>query len=81
MYSVNHSGTLWVVLGGWLLNIMYLPTVRLYHHLFMYVILTFAAIHIYIAWYLDLKEKSGLMGSIFSGYKFISEEWEVRSGN
>jgi Ni/Fe-hydrogenase 1 B-type cytochrome subunit len=72
MYSVTHSGTLWTVLGGWLLGIMALPTIRLYHHLLMYVVLSFALLHIYIAWYSDVHEKNGLIGSIFSGYKFIS---------
>lgn len=74
LYSVNHSGIIWTVLGGWLLNILDLQTIRLYHHLLMYVILLFAAIHIYIAWYLDVVEKNGLMGSMFSGYKFVAEK-------
>jgi len=74
MYSVNHSGMIWTVLGGWLLNIMHLPTIRLYHHLIMYVILTFFPIHIYATWYMDPKEKNGLVSSIFSGYKFVEEE-------
>jgi Ni/Fe-hydrogenase 1 B-type cytochrome subunit len=73
IYSVNHSGLIWTVLGGWLLNIMYLPTIRLYHHLVMYVIVAFFPLHIYATWYMDPKEKNGLVSSIFSGYKFIEE--------
>lgn len=77
MYSVTHSGAIWTVLGGWLLGIMYLPTIRLYHHLGMYVILVFSLLHVYTAWYSDLKERNGLMGAIFSGYKFVTgKEWE-----
>ena len=72
MYSVNHSGTLWIVLGGWLTGVMHLPIIRLFHHLSMYVMLSFALLHVYIAWFSDLKEKNGLMGSIFSGYKFAT---------
>lgn len=77
MYSVNHSGLIWSVLGGWLTGLMHLQTIRLLHHITMYVILSFALLHVYIAWYADLKERNGLMGSIFSGYKFVTgKEWE-----
>jgi Ni/Fe-hydrogenase 1 B-type cytochrome subunit len=74
MYSVNHTGAIWTVLGGWMLNIMSLQTLRLYHHLFMYVIIAFAMLHVYIAWFTDSREKVGLMGSIFTGYKFLSDK-------
>lgn len=77
LYSVNHQGPLWIILGGWLNGMMYLQTIRLFHHLAMYVIIAFTFAHIYIGWYLDLKERNGLMGSIFGGYKFVSgKEWE-----
>ncbi len=74
LYSVNHSGIIWTVLGGWLVGVMHLQTIRLWHHLFMYAILLFAVVHVYIAWYLDLFEKSGLIDSIFSGYKYVLKE-------
>ncbi|NOY63812.1 MAG: hypothetical protein GXO97_00195 [Nitrospirae bacterium] len=65
------------MLGGWLTGVMHLQTIRLFHHLGMYVILAFALAHIYIGWYLDSRERNGLMGSIFSGYKFVTgKEWE-----
>jgi len=77
MYSLNHSGKIWILLGGWLTGIMHLQTIRLFHHLGMYVILAYAILHVYMAWYADLKERNGLMGSIFSGYKFVTgKEWE-----
>lgn len=77
LYSLTHQGTLWTILGGWLTGVMHLQTIRLYHHLTMYVILAFVIVHVYIGWFLDLKEKNGLMGSIFSGYKFVTgKEWE-----
>jgi Ni/Fe-hydrogenase 1 B-type cytochrome subunit len=57
-----------------LLNIMYLPTIRQFHHVVMYVILIFVPIHIYATWYMDPKERNGLVSSIFSGYKFLDEE-------
>ena len=72
MYSVNHKGAIWQALGGWLIGIMYLPIIRLYHHLFMYALLAFSLFHIYFAWYSDIREKNGLMLSIFSGDKFLT---------
>ena len=74
MYSVNHSGTIWTILGGWLLGVMNLQTIRLWHHITLYVILAFVLVHVYIGWFLDLVEKNGLMGSIFDGYKFVPEK-------
>jgi Ni/Fe-hydrogenase 1 B-type cytochrome subunit len=71
LYSVNHSGVIWTLLGGWLSGVMYLQTIRLYHHLFMYVVLAFSVLHVYSAWYCDLRENNGLMGSIFNGYKYL----------
>jgi Ni/Fe-hydrogenase 1 B-type cytochrome subunit len=70
MYSVNHSGMIWTFMGGWLVFLMHLQTIRLYHHLVMYLIIAIAVIHVYVAWYLDTWEKNGLMDSIFSGFKF-----------
>jgi len=74
MYSVNHAGAVWTILGGWLLNVMTLQTARLYHHAAMYVILVIAMIHVYISWFSDSRDRNGLMGSIFTGYKFVTEK-------
>ncbi len=77
IYSLTHSAIIWTVLGGWLLGIMHLPTIRLYHHLIMYVILAFVPLHIYATWYMDPTERNGLVSSIFSGYKFVDERRET----
>lgn len=74
IYSVGKTGPIWSILSGGLLNIMNLPTIRLYHHLVMYVILIFVPIHIYATWYMDPHERNGLVSSIFSGYKFLDKE-------
>jgi Ni/Fe-hydrogenase 1 B-type cytochrome subunit len=60
------------VLGGWLLGMMDISTLRLYHHLGMYAIMFFVFIHLYIGWWDDAAERNGLMGSIFAGYKFVT---------
>jgi Ni/Fe-hydrogenase 1 B-type cytochrome subunit len=71
LYSVNHTGMIWTVMGGWLLGIMALPTVRLFHHLTMYALIVYAMLHLYIGWYSDISGKAGIMGSMFNGFKFI----------
>ncbi len=77
LYNLSAHTASSAVLGGWLTGIMHLQTIRLYHHLGMYILLAFAMAHIYIGWYLDSKERNGIMGSIFGGYKFVTgKEWE-----
>ncbi len=77
-YSMLHpKGTLWSLLGGWLLEFMSSPSIRLWHHIAMYILLIFAMVHVYIAWWMDTVERNGVMGSIFGGYKFVTgKEWE-----
>ncbi len=74
MYSVTHNGMIWTLLGGWLLSYTDLQTLRLFHHLSMYVVIAFAVVHIYIAWMSDCVKKNGLMLSIFNGYKTIPKK-------
>lgn len=77
MYSQTHKGIIWTLLGGWFLGMFEVQTIRLFHHLVLYVMLAFVGIHLYIAWWLESAEKNGLMGSIFGGYKFVTgKEWE-----
>ena len=77
MYSVTSQGKIAASVGGWLLGLMGLQSIRLYHHIGMYAIMFFAIIHIYISWWMDTVERNGVMGSIFGGYKFVTgKEWE-----
>lgn len=50
------------ILGG-------LQTMRLIHHVVMWMLLAFAVHHVYSAWLMDIDEKNGTMDSIFSGYR------------
>jgi len=78
LYRLSHAPSiiLWL-LGGWMFIFMEVQTIRLLHHLVMYLLLAFTLIHVYIGWYLDSAEKNGVMGSIFGGYKFVTgKEWE-----
>jgi Ni/Fe-hydrogenase 1 B-type cytochrome subunit len=78
LYSQGHAKSIFIsYLGGWLLRVLHVQTIRLWHHLVMYVLIAFTIIHVYIGWYLDSVEKNGVMGSIFGGYKFVTgKEWE-----
>jgi Ni/Fe-hydrogenase 1 B-type cytochrome subunit len=69
MYSQSHVGGIWTLLGGWLLGVFTSGTIRLIHHLIMWLIAVFVIFHVYISWHNDRLERNGLMSSIFSGFK------------
>jgi Ni/Fe-hydrogenase 1 B-type cytochrome subunit len=69
LYSASHQGVFWTLMGGWSLRFFSAPTLRLFHHAAMWLILVFAVVHVYIAWLNDVVERAGVMSSIFSGYK------------
>ncbi|HLE42156.1 MAG TPA: Ni/Fe-hydrogenase, b-type cytochrome subunit [Nitrospirota bacterium] len=77
LYSQSHYSVIMQLLGGWLLNIVSVQTVRLYHHLIMWALIIFSMLHIYVAWFVDATERNGLMGSIFGGYKFVTKGREL----
>lgn len=47
---------------------------RLTHHMVMWLLIGFAIHHIYSAWLMDVKERGGVMSSIFGGYKPVKRE-------
>ncbi|GFO68465.1 Ni/Fe-hydrogenase, b-type cytochrome subunit [Geomonas limicola] len=61
-------------LFGWLMVIFTNQGLRLTHHLTMWFLIAFAIHHVYSAWLMDVKEKGGVMSSIFSGYKAVRKE-------
>jgi Ni/Fe-hydrogenase 1 B-type cytochrome subunit len=56
---------------GWVFLLVGPQTVRLAHHMIMWLLLGFMVHHVYSSLLMDAEEKSGLMTSIFSGYKFV----------
>lgn len=68
------------VLGGrvlgffvdWQLWFVSYRTLRQIHFLIMFAFLAFVIHHVYSAVLIDIEERSGLVGGIFSGYKFFS---------
>jgi Ni/Fe-hydrogenase 1 B-type cytochrome subunit len=61
---------------GWMFSLFTNQGMRLTHHLVMWLILSFAIHHVYSAWLMDVKEKNGVMSSIFGGYKSVPAEGE-----
>lgn len=50
--------------------------VRQWHHLFMWVFLLFAIVHVYLVFYHDYVEGRGGLSSMVGGWKFIEKECE-----
>ena len=76
LYGQFQPGSFWDSAFGWLLPIFGNQGLRLTHHIIMWLLIGFAIHHIYSGWLMDIKEKNGVMGSIFGGYKFIDPEEE-----
>ena len=73
----------WATLFGWVPDVLWgVQGVRLIHHLLMWAILAFMIHHVYSALLVDHIERNGLLGSIFTGYKFVTrhEVIEARDG-
>ncbi len=56
---------------GWVFSLLGAQTVRLIHHMIMWMLLGFMVHHIYSSILMDAEEKNGLLTSIFSGYKLV----------
>jgi Ni/Fe-hydrogenase 1 B-type cytochrome subunit len=73
----------WATLFGWVPDVLWgVQGVRLIHHLLMWAILAFMIHHVYSALLVDHIERNGLLGSMFTGYKFVTrhEVIEARDG-
>jgi len=57
---------------GWMFLLFSNQGMRLTHHLAMWLLIAFSIHHIYSAWLMDIKEKGGVMSSIFGGYKPVN---------
>lgn len=62
------------VLGGWALSLAYPQTIRLVHHLIMWLTWGFVVHHVYAAMLVDWEERSGLISSMFTGYKRVPRD-------
>ena len=71
LYGVIHSASIWRNLSDVMLLFFSVQTLRLLHHMIMWLLIAFAIHHVYSAWLVDMEEGNGVMSSIFSGFKFI----------
>ncbi len=70
--EVNTDG-FWFKISGWVFSLISNQTLRLVHHLIMWLLIAFALHHVYSAFLVDAEEGNGLLSSIFTGFKFIHE--------
>lgn len=61
---------------GWMFALFSNQGLRLTHHMVMWFLLAFAIHHVYSAWLMDVKERGGVMSSIFGGYKAVQRRIE-----
>ncbi|GAB4533770.1 MAG: Ni/Fe-hydrogenase, b-type cytochrome subunit [Anaerolineae bacterium] len=71
LYAQANPGGFWWTLTSWIFLIVDNQTIRLIHHMIMWLLIAFALHHVYSAFLVDVEEANGLMSSIFSGWKFL----------
>jgi Ni/Fe-hydrogenase 1 B-type cytochrome subunit len=69
----NPQGVLWTT-TGWVFDLASIQTVRLVHHLIMWMTIGFVIHHVYSVVLVDIEEKTGLTSSIITGYKRLPRE-------
>ncbi|GAB4300569.1 MAG: Ni/Fe-hydrogenase, b-type cytochrome subunit [Desulfuromonadia bacterium] len=74
LYTEHRPGGFSWALFGWLTDFFPNQYLRLAHHLGMWFIIGFVFNHIYTVWLMDIKERGGIVSSMFSGYKTIEKE-------
>ena len=71
LYAMDHPTSI----IGWMAGVLSLfggaQTARFLHHIGMWLVLGFFAHHLASAMMMSSHEKNGLLGSIFSGYKWV----------
>jgi Ni/Fe-hydrogenase 1 B-type cytochrome subunit len=72
LYSIPFHGGFWPAVFGWVVVVVGISVVRVAHAVLMWMMLAFLVHHVYTAILIDIEEHSGLMSSIFTGYKYIS---------
>ena len=71
LYSERAPQSLMHKMTGWMFTLFSNQGMRLTHHMVMWFLIGFVIHHIYSAWLMDIKERGGVMSSIFSGYKAV----------
>jgi Ni/Fe-hydrogenase 1 B-type cytochrome subunit len=71
LYAQYAPGGFFSSVFGWVYIFGSNQGLRLTHHFVMWLLFVFAINHIYSSWLMDVKEKNGVMSSIFGGYKSV----------
>ena len=71
--SLDVPGSFLAGVTGWTFQLVAIPTVRLIHHLAMWMVLGFVVHHVYSATLVDTEEHSGVLSSIVTGWKRVRE--------
>ncbi len=70
LYAEAFQDGFWRVLFGWLLPLFGNQTLRLIHHLSMWIIVAFFIVHLYMGILAQIEERNGTLSSIVTGVKF-----------
>lgn len=70
LYAEGSQGGFWGACFGWLLPLFGNQTLRLVHHLVMWIIVVFFIVHLYMGVLAEIEERNGTLGSIVGGAKF-----------
>ena len=74
LHGLDEPGGVVSSLTGWVFSLGSIPAVRLIHHLIMWLTWGFVVHHVYSAVLVDSAERSGIISSIFTGRKIISQD-------
>jgi Ni/Fe-hydrogenase 1 B-type cytochrome subunit len=74
LFSHVLGSSFWQALTGWPMRLIDIQYVREIHFLTMFAFWMFFLHHLYSAMLVSKEEKTGVMESIFSGYKFVPAE-------
>ena len=70
LYAEPYAGGFWRAGFGWLLALFGNQTLRLTHHILMWLFGAFFIVHLYMAVLADVEERNGAITGIVSGVKF-----------
>ncbi|MGI6207695.1 MAG: Ni/Fe-hydrogenase, b-type cytochrome subunit [Anaerolineae bacterium] len=74
LYSYGNPTSIFWPLFGWVFSITTDQSIRLWHHIIMWFLLIFFAVHLYLAIRDDNLGELGTMSSMFDGHKYWPEE-------
>jgi Ni/Fe-hydrogenase 1 B-type cytochrome subunit len=72
LFSLSYPNGFWPTAFGWINGLLGVTIVRLVHDVVMYLLIAFTIHHIYSAIVIEIEERSGLIGSIVTGYKSLT---------